>query len=226
MAEREILVSIKNISKTYKSGSVFTPALLDISLDIRDDDFLVIVGRNGSGKSTLLRQIGLLDKPDHGKILFGEKDLVQVSEKERSDFRLRQIGYVFQDYALMSDLTALENVMLPALMLSTIADARERARKLIEKVGLSKRANNLPSQLSGGEQQKVAIARSLINDPELIIADEPTANLDSVAAEDVIKIFKELNESGHTIVMVTHEKEEESAGSRKIELADGRIKKE
>lgn len=217
------MVIISNISKTYYSGHIKTRALGDVSLTIKDDEFVIITGRNGSGKSTLLRQIGLLDNPDSGKIIFENKIVTGISEKKRANFRLREIGYVFQDYALVNDLTAIENIMLPAMMLQTTSEARKRAEKLIERVGVAHRKNNLPNQLSGGEQQKVAIARALINNPELIIADEPTANLDSIAAAEVIDIFTDLNRHGHTIVMVTHEKEEEAAASRIIRLADGKI---
>ena len=217
------MVVVKSVSKTYSQGLVETRALDNLSLTIKDDEFLIIVGRNGSGKSTLLRQIGLLDHPDQGEITFEDTKVTGISENERSEFRLRKMGYVFQEYALVSDLTALENVMLPAMMLDTARNARIKAEKLIEMVGVSHRKNNLPSQLSGGEQQKVAIARALVNNPELIIADEPTANLDSTSAGEIINIFKHLNQDGHTIVMVTHEEEEEKIASRIVRLSDGRI---
>jgi putative ABC transport system ATP-binding protein len=223
MANQE-LISIQKISKTYRSGEVKVSALKNVSLKIYKKDFLIITGRNGSGKSTLLRQIGLLDKPDSGSIILNKESLVNLSEAKRAETRLKKLGYIFQDYALMSDLTVIENIMLPAMMLVTISEARQKAEKLAEKVGLGHRKNNLPSQLSGGEQQKVAIARALINDPEILIADEPTANLDSAAAKDVINIFKDLNEKEqHTIVMVTHEEEEEKYGSRIVTLLDGQI---
>jgi putative ABC transport system ATP-binding protein len=220
---KEAIIKIKNVKKTYSTGEVAVRALLGISLEIYRGDFLIIIGRNGSGKSTLLRQIGLLDIPDAGEIIINDQNVVRISEKERSEIRLKKLGYVFQDYALMSDLTAIENVMLPALMLEQTVNARKKAADLIEKVGLKNRIDNLPSQLSGGEQQKVAIARALVNNPEIIIADEPTANLDSKAAKEVIEIFKKLNREGHTIVMVTHEEDEERSASRIIELADGQI---
>jgi putative ABC transport system ATP-binding protein len=220
---KEVLIKIKNVEKTYSTGEVAVRALLGVSFEIFLGDFLIIVGRNGSGKSTLLRQIGLLDTPDAGEIIINNQNVVKISDKERSEIRLKKIGYVFQDYALMSDLTAIENVMLPAMMLERTADARKMATRLIEKVGLKDRSNNLPNQLSGGEQQKVAIARALVNNPEIIIADEPTANLDLKAAREVIEIFKNLNREGHTIVMVTHEEDEERSASRIIELIDGQI---
>jgi len=218
------LIEIEKVFKTYKSGEIRVPALLGISFSVTAGEFLIIVGRNGSGKSTLLRQIGLLDTPDKGEIIIDSQSATRLSERERTDIRLKKLGYIFQDYALMEDLTATENVMLPALMLENTFDAKKRADKLIERVGLAKRAKNLPSQLSGGEQQKVSIARALVNNPEILIADEPTANLDTAAAKEILEIFKGLNEEdGHTVIMVTHEKEEESYGSRILTLQDGRL---
>jgi len=219
----EAIIKIKNIEKTYLSGEILVRALSGVTMSVNRGDFLIIIGRNGSGKSTLLRQIGLLDTPDSGEIIIDNQDVVSINEKKRSAIRLKKLGYVFQEYALMSDLTAIENVMLPALMLESSAVARKKATLLIEKVGLKNRANNLPNQLSVGEQQKVAIARALINNPGIIVADEPTANLDSKAAAEVIEIFKALNREGHTIVMVTHEENEERSASKIIKLADGRI---
>jgi len=221
---KQVLIVIKNISKNYKLGEVKVLALKNVSLNIFKEDFLIITGRNGSGKSTLLRQIGLLDNPDRGEIILNDKNVVKLPESKRAELRLKKLGYIFQDYALMSDLTVLENIMLPAMMLETTKNAKIRANQLVEKVGLKHRKNNLPNQLSGGEQQKVAIARALINNPEILIADEPTANLDTVAAKDIINIFKKLNTiDKHTIVMVTHEKNEESCGSRIVRLMDGKI---
>lgn len=217
------IIVIKNISKTYKQGEIKTPALKDINFEVKKGDFLIITGRNGSGKSTLLRQIGLLDSPDKGKIFIENIEITKLSEKKRLNIRLKNLGYIFQDYALLYDLTALENVTLPAMMLEKSSECKKRALKLLKKIGLINRINNLPNQLSGGEQQKVAIARALINNPKVIIADEPTANLDSKAAKDVVEIFKSFNQEGKTIVMVTHEEEETAYGNRIIKLADGKI---
>lgn len=220
----ESLVSIQNISKTYDMGEVKINALRGISFDVREGDFLIIRGRNGSGKSTLLRQIGLLDRPNSGKIIFDGEEVTHMKENMRRLYRLQKIGYIFQEYALIEELTALENVMLPALMLKPTTQCKDRAKTLIQKFGLHKRIHNLPQQLSGGEQQKVAIARALMNDPRIIFADEPTANLDTVAAQDVLKIFKSLNDEGHhTIVMITHEPEEEAYANRIITLSDGKL---
>jgi len=206
-------------------GAVKINALRGVSFDVQKGDFLIIRGRNGSGKSTLLRQIGLLDRPNSGKIFLDGQEVTHMKEDERRKYRLQKIGYIFQEYALIEELSALENVMLPAMMLGPISVCRDRAKKLIQKFGLQKRMNNLPQQLSGGEQQKVAIARALINDPIIIFADEPTANLDTIAANDVLDIFKSLNkeEDHHTIVMITHEPEEEKYANRIITLSDGKL---
>jgi putative ABC transport system ATP-binding protein len=218
------LVEIHHISKTYDMGEVKINALRDVSFDIHVGDFLIIRGRNGSGKSTLLRQIGLLDRPNTGTILLEGKEVIHMKEEERRKCRLKKIGYIFQEYALIAELTAIENVMLPAMILGRMSECRERAMKFIHEFGLEKRMHNLPRQLSGGEQQKVAIARALMNDPIIIFADEPTANLDTVAARDVLKIFKRLNdERHHTIVMITHEPDEEKYANRIVTLSDGRM---
>ena len=218
------IITVKDVVKTYHLGEVDVPALRGVSLEIKKCDFLVITGRNGSGKSTLLHQLGLLDLPDSGEILLDQEDVTKMHEKRRTSLRLRYLGYIFQEFALAEELTALENVMLPAMMIETISSCRERARKLLDLVGLEGLHDHQPNQLSGGEQQKVAIARSLINDPVVLFADEPTANLDSVAAEEVMELFGKLNkEDDRTVVMITHEAEEANLGNRLIRLADGVI---
>lgn len=218
------IINVSHISKTYHLGDVKVPALHDVTLDIRHGEFIIITGRNGSGKSTLLRQLGLLDRPDTGNITLNGNEVTKMDEKRRASLRLKELGYIFQEYALIAELTALENVMLPAMLLESVKKCRPRARTVLEKVGLKHKINNLPRQLSGGEQQKVAIARALINNPKIIFADEPTANLDSIAARDVMEVFKRLNEQdGSTIVMITHEEEETAYGHRIVKLADGKI---
>ena len=221
--KRSNIISVKNITKTYDLGEVKIKALREVSLDINERDFLIITGRNGSGKSTLLHQLGLLDKPDAGKIILNNEEITKMSEKERTLLRLNYLGYIFQEYALIAELSAQENVMLPAMMLGKIKDAKEKAKELLIKVGLKEKIVNLPSQLSGGEQQKVAIARALVNNPCLILADEPTANLDTISAKDILSIFQILNKEGHTIAMITHEPEEEIYGNKVIKLSDGKI---
>jgi putative ABC transport system ATP-binding protein len=218
------LIAIQNITKIYDLGEVKVHALNGVSLTINKGDFLIITGRNGSGKSTLLHQLGLLDQPNSGKISLNDKEVTAMPEKARSNLRLRHLGYIFQEYALIAELTALENVMLPARMIQPPKSCKQRAKDLLAKVGLEKKVNNLPRQLSGGEQQKVAIARALINDPTVIFADEPTANLDTIAAGDVLAIFQRLNKhEKHTVVMITHEQEETKYANRLIKLQDGKI---
>ncbi|MDZ7798041.1 MAG: ABC transporter ATP-binding protein [Patescibacteria group bacterium] len=218
------LIKVNNISKTYHLGEVKVPALKNISLTVNQGDFLIICGRNGSGKSTLMRQLALVDRPDKGEIYLNTQEMVKMSSKKRRELRLTQLGYIFQEYALIAELTALENVMLPAMMLQAAKSCRHRAQSLLEKVDLGDKINNLPSQLSGGEQQKVAIARALVNNPEIIFADEPTANLDTTAGHEVLEIFKYLDEQeNHTIVMITHEADEEKYANRIIKLKDGRM---
>lgn len=224
MEEARHIISVDRISKTYKLGDVRVPALKEVSVQIQDGDFLVITGRNGSGKSTLLRQLGLLDKPNSGTITLNNHEVTRMPEKKRSRIRLKHLGYIFQEYALIAELSALENVMLPALMLEPAKKCRSRAQDLLDKVGIGHKTDNLPRQLSGGEQQKVAIARALVNKPDVLFADEPTANLDSIAAHDVLDVFRRLNEDERrTIVMITHEPDEKKYASRELQLADGRV---
>ncbi|MEI7792016.1 MAG: ABC transporter ATP-binding protein [Candidatus Berkelbacteria bacterium] len=219
------IIQADKVSKTYHTGGAEIRALSDISLVILPGDFIMITGRNGSGKSTLLHQLALLDFPDSGEVIINNQKTTELSEQLRMDFRLSSLGYIFQEYALIAELTAIENVMLPAMMLESSEKAKKKAAQLLDKVGLTNKHNRLPSELSGGEQQKVAIARALVNSPRIIFADEPTANLDTIAAKEVLNIFKTLNEKdGITIVMVTHEPEELEYASRLIHLSDGRIK--
>jgi len=222
--DSEPILSVKNISKTYRLGEVVVPALRGVSLDVNQGDFLVITGRNGSGKSTLLRQLGLIDIPDSGEIILQGQPVAHLAEARRREIRLLKLGYIFQEYALIPELTALENVMLPALMLVSRTECAKRANGLLKKIGLDRRSHHLPKQLSGGEQQKVAIARALVNNPEIIFADEPTANLDSVAAQSVLEIFRNLNSHDRiTIMMITHEEDETAHANRRITLSDGKI---
>lgn len=220
---KKTILRIENISKTYRNNDVHVPALIDVSLTIEEGEFVMITGRNGSGKSTLLHQLGLLDMPDKGKIMLNDKEVVSMNESMRTKLRLEYLGYIFQEYALIAELTALENVMLPAMLIGNSRDARKKAVEIFRKVNLEKKINRLPSQLSGGEQQKVAIARSLINDPVIIFADEPTANLDTTASVEVLDLFKKINEEGRIIVMITHEEEELKYASRLIKLSDGKL---
>jgi len=222
--DKRIIISVQDITKTYDLGEVKVKALKGVSLDINRGDFLCITGRNGSGKSTFLHQLGLLDLPSSGKIYLNDQEVTNMSEKKRSNLRLTYLGYIFQEYALVPELTALENVMLPSMMQNSIGISREKAKELLSKVGLEGKENHLPNQCSGGEQQKIAIARALVNDPDILFADEPTASLDSSVSRDILSIFKKLNkEDGHTVIMITHEEEETKYANRIIELRDGKI---
>lgn len=219
------MIKVENLKKIYP-GKVPTVALKGVSFSIPKGDFAAIMGRSGSGKSTLLHQLGLIDSPTEGKIIIEGEDVSNFSDSKKTKFRLHNLGYVFQEYALIAEMTALENVYLPALALEGNHD-RERAEDLLEVVGLNSRLHHYPSELSGGEQQRVAIARSLINSPKILFADEPTANLDTASAKMVLELFRKLNkERGQTIVMVTHEPEDKQYVNRVIWLKDGLIEKE
>ena len=221
----DCVIQTNSIHKIYKTGGLDTHALKGVSLKIKKGEFVIITGRNGSGKSTLMHQLALLDKPDKGQVIINNQDTSRMGEVQKTKLRLLNLGYIFQEYALIAELTALENVILPAMMHEPGRVAKKRAIGLLKKVGLAGKYNRLPPQLSGGEQQKVAIARSLINSPSIIFADEPTANLDTVASKDIMEIFKTLNQRDNiTIVMVTHEPEELAYATRHITVSDGRLK--
>ena len=218
------MITAKNIVKTFKNGSVETQVLKGVSLEIRSGEFVAIMGKSGAGKSTFMYQLGLLDHPTSGNIVIDNVVVTDLSHDERTQFRLSNLGYIFQDYALVPELTAIENVMIPLLMQGkTIEQATLIARSSLQKIGLGHRENNLPSQLSGGEQQRVSIARAVSHNPKILFADEPTANLDNISSEAVMEIFKELHSQGQTIVMVTHEPEYTVYCDRIIYLSDGNI---
>lgn len=221
------MIEAKNLTKIFQSGDQQIIALNDVSFVVPQGQFLTISGKSGSGKSTLLYQLGLLDIPTSGEAIIDGKDLVIASEKERTHTRLNDLGYIFQDYAILPSLSALENTVLPLLMQGySTKVANTKAKKALEKVGLLDRMHNLPSQLSGGQQQRVSIARAIAHSPKVIFADEPTANLDSETSEQVIKTFIDLNREGQTIVMVTHEPEYAKLADRTITMADGLIVKD
>ena len=218
------MIKVKGLVKTYIDGDKETEVLKGIDFVCNDGDFLAIMGRSGAGKSTFLYQLSLLDEPTRGEIIIDGVDTHNLTSDQKTSFRLNTLGYVFQDYALLPDLTALENVALPLLMQGkekTLAYAE--AKKSLEKVNLGHRLQNLPSQLSGGEQQRVAISRAIAHKPKILFADEPTANLDRESSERVLEIFKELHKDGQTIVMVTHEEEYGAEADKIIRLDDGRI---
>jgi putative ABC transport system ATP-binding protein len=218
------MIKINNLSKIFKSGDAEIRAVDNISFSIPEGQFVAITGRSGSGKSTLLYQLGLLDRPTIGEIFIDNINATELSDNEQTLMRLHALGYIFQDYAILPSLTALENVMVPLLMQGLEEkQAKEKAIKALSRVGLADRINNLPSQLSGGQQQRVSIARAIGHDPKIIFADEPTANLDSETSKTVLDVFLELNKEGQTIVMVTHEPEYSALAHRTIELHDGKL---
>ena len=218
------MIIARNLHKIYGRGLAATSALKGIDLAINPGEFVAIMGRSGSGKSTLLHLLGLLDMPTCGEIYIEDTDVLKLSERERARFRLGRLGYVFQEYSLLGELSIWENVYLPALCSTHPSDYKKRAAAMLGIVGLGKRLTHYPGEVSGGEQQRVAIARALINEPRTLLADEPTASLDVTSAKVVLELFQKLNKDlGQTIVMVTHEPEDEKYVDRVIWLEDGLI---
>ncbi len=197
-------VSVRNLVKHYHLGSEVVQALRGVSFDVQEGEYVAIMGPSGSGKSTLLNLLGCLDRPTSGTILLGDVDVSRLNDDQRSEIRARKIGFIFQSYNLIPQLTVLENIEVPLYYQGRIsAAARRRCRELAEMVGLKDRLRHRPPQLSGGQQQRVAIARSLVNDPVYILADEPTGNLDSATAEEILELLESLNAAGKTVIMVT-----------------------
>jgi putative ABC transport system ATP-binding protein len=222
------MITVKNLVKNYQNGPIITKVLHDIDLVVEEGEFLAIMGKSGAGKSTLLYQMSLLDVPTSGSIILDGTKTEEFSENQRTSFRLNRLGYVFQDYALLPELSAIENVMVPLLMRGLgKAKATKKATDALDALGLGHRHDNRPSQLSGGEQQRVSIARAVAQDPDILFADEPTANLDSASGMAVIEAMSKLHKKdGQTIVMVTHEPEYARYADRTIHLEDGKIVKE
>lgn len=221
------MIKVRNLKKTYL-GKVPTKALKDASFEVDTGEFIAIMGKSGSGKSTLLHQLGLLDTPTAGEIIIDEVDVLKLSRSQKTRFRLKKIGYVFQEYAILSELTALENVYLPLMVNGNFnsKDYKKIAAEVLEKVELGHRLNHYPAELSGGEQQRVAVARSLVNKPKILFADEPCANLDSESSKNILRLLAKLNkELKQTIVMVSHEQEDKKWVERVIWLKDGLIEK-
>ena len=220
------VVKIEEIHKIYDSGEIPVHAVRGVSLEIHRGEFVALMGASGSGKSTLMNLLGCLDRPTHGRYLLDGVDVSQLDRNERADIRNQKIGFVFQGFNLLARTTALENTELPmmyGLRRHSSREMRQRALHSLEIVGLSDRADHFPNQLSGGQQQRVAIARALANDPELLLADEPTGNLDSKTSVEVMGVFQQLNEQGITIVMVTHELDIARYCKRNLILRDGRL---
>ena len=216
------MIELEDITKVYRMGKVEVNALRGITLSIAKGEMLAIIGASGSGKSTLLNVIGCLDRPTSGRYIFDGADVSQLNDNQLAEMRNRKFGFVFQEYNLLSRATALSNVELP-LIYGGSGRRREQAMEALERVGLGARAKHKPTELSGGEQQRVAIARALVNNPALILADEPTGNLDSRTTTEIVSMFRQLNQEGITVVMVTHETDIASQAQRIIRLHDGEI---
>lgn len=223
-AGKDVLIALRGVSKSYRRSGQIVPVLSAISFDIQREDFLALMGPSGSGKSTLLNLVAGIDNPDRGSIEVGGEDITRLPEADLADWRAANVGFIFQFYNLMPVLTALENVELP-LTLTNLGrrDRRDRALFALDLVGLSDRVRHFPSELSGGQQQRVAIARAIVTDPTLLVADEPTGDLDRRSAEDVLTLMQQLNRMGKTIVMVTHDRRAAEHAKTIIQLEKGEL---
>ncbi len=218
------IVELKNIFKSYLLGSITVEVLKSISLAISKQDFTLILGPSGSGKSTLLNMVSCLDVPTSGKVFLEGKDISMLSEDELAAIRGKKIGFVFQQFNLLTHLSALENVIIPTIFQNVPREESEkRAKNLLSSVGLKERIHHKPMELSGGEKQRVAIARSLVNNPEIIVADEPTGNVDSKTGEVIMNILKDLNKKGRTVIVVTHDVELKRFANKIVKIKDGEI---
>ena len=221
------LIEVKNFVKNYENEEVVTPVLKGLNFVIEKGEFVSIMGPSGSGKSTLMHILGFLDVLTSGKYLFNNKDVSTLSDDELAEMRSKEVGFVFQAFNLLARSSALENVMLPLIYKKIpAAERKEKAKKFLESVGLGHRLEHSPNKLSGGEKQRVAIARALVNDPAIIFADEPTGNLDSKSGHQVMKILQTLNDEGHTIILVTHERYTAEHAKRILQIKDGEIIKD
>ena len=230
MSENNLVLEAENLYKSYKMGVSRVEVLKGINLAVGRGEFVAIVGASGSGKSTLLHILGALDKPDKGLVKFEEKDLRTFNSGQLNKFRNKTVGFVFQFYHLLDELNVAENVFLPAMASKSIIGwlavknaAKKRAKELLGRFGLAERVRHKPFELSGGERQRVAIARALMNEPKILLADEPTGNLDSETGNGILDVFEELNRAGQTIVMVTHDARIAKRAQRIVTLSDGRI---
>ncbi|MBQ9959238.1 MAG: ABC transporter ATP-binding protein [Oscillospiraceae bacterium] len=219
------MIELSGLYKNYQNGEMEVPVLKNVSFSVDEGEFVSIMGPSGSGKSTLMNIIGCLDRPTSGSYLFDGEDVAAKNDDELSDLRNRGIGFVFQQFNLLPREKAVENVALPLVYADVPpAEREQRAREALERVGLSDRADFLPTQLSGGQKQRVAIARALVNNPRILLADEPTGALDSASGEQIMQLFRQLNEQGMTIVMITHEREVAEVARRILEMRDGVLK--
>ncbi len=218
------ILQLSNVSKTYDTGSQPLHVLKKINLEIEKGDFIAIMGPSGSGKSTLMHIAGCLDVPTSGKVIFENKDVSKLSEAELAQIRNKKIGFVFQTFNLIPRTTTLDNVQLPLIYAGIDSEKRKtRAMETLGQLGLKERASHFPNQLSGGEQQRTAIARALINKPSIILADEPTGNVDSKTGKEIIDIFKKLNKEGNTVILVTHDEQIAKNAKKIIKIYDGEI---
>jgi putative ABC transport system ATP-binding protein len=219
-----IVIQLKDVGKIYQMDDVKVQALKRIDLEVKKNEFLAIMGPSGSGKSTLLHMIGCLDRPSYGKVFLDEVDISKLNDSQLARLRGKEIGFIFQTFNLYPTLNALENVELPMMIIEkNKKERKQRALELLKMVGLEGRAEHLPSQLSGGERQRVSIARALANDPQIILADEPTGNLDSKSGDEIMRTFVRLNESGKTVVVITHDQTIASHAKKIIRIKDGEI---
>ncbi len=218
------MITITNLSKHFRTEDVETIALNNVSFEVKDGEFVAIMGPSGCGKSTLLNILGLLDNPTSGTYLLGDRDVSQLRERDRTNVRKGEIGFVFQSFNLIDELTVSENIELPLTYLNMKAGERkERVQQIMKRMAISHRAHHFPHQLSGGQQQRVAIARAVVFGPKLILADEPTGNLDSKNGAEVMQLLTQLNQEGTTIIMVTHNEHDAQMAQRTIHLFDGKI---
>lgn len=223
---KENIIELQNVAKYYEMGESVVKAVDKVNIIIKKGDFIVIIGPSGSGKSTMMNMIGALDLPTQGEIFLDGKNIMHLAESELAQIRGKKIGFVFQTFNLIPTLTALENITLPMIFQGIDKEERiKRAEKILENVRLTHRKNHLPSELSGGERQRVAIGRALANDPEVILADEPTGNLDTKTSLEVMNIFSDLNKKGKTIILVTHNLNLLKYGRKVLKLGDGKIVK-
>lgn len=218
------IIKINSIMKSYQLGGETVHALNNVSLEIQEGEFLAIIGPSGSGKSTLMNMLGCLDRPDSGTYMLDGNEIGKMNDNQLASIRNQKIGFIFQNFNLLGKLTALENVELPLLYAGVpTKERKERSIESLRKVGLIERAEHLPSQLSGGQQQRVAIARALAGKPSILLADEPTGALDSKTSKEILQLMKELNELGHTIILITHDLEIAKQAKRMVSIQDGQL---